>query len=1150
MELTQEQQAAVESFNHHCVVSAGAGSGKTRVLVERYLRLLERSEAKTNPFPHIVAITFTEKAAAEMKSRIRDGIRERAQQQGATVRTRSAPPWEAWLTQVEGAQVMTFHAFCAQLLREFPVEASVDPHFQVADGGEAEEWLEQAVRQVLTQTLASGEQPEVEPLLLAWGATGAVRGIVRLYREMAGNGWSADELAVHTRHSMEQAAINREQQEQESRLVLFSAAEELIAMTGGKRLQRFQQEWPELAETLRHSGDDAERLRVVQSLLTLVKGNWGRDEALLRLRDGVKESAQAWLHSLQGRLLASQETEAVAVICDWLQQVAIVYTRLKEERGALDFDELQQRAVRLLRDHPQVTETLRRRIRWLMVDEFQDTNPIQKELVEWILPGPAGEIVPGKGFVVGDSKQSIYRFRGADVSLFADLREEWLEQGGQEVRLVDNFRSTHGVVRVVNRLFSKLIPSFHPARSHREEQEGPPVEIWLYSPTDRKEDPLEAEAEAVADRIARLLQEGTEPGAIAVLFQAMTHVKTFEGALSQRGIPFQVVKGRGFFDRQEVWDCIHLLQLLTDPEDSLSWVGVLRSPLCALSDETLLRLTRMEDWVQQPDRWLEWIAEPAVERAKLARLLDLWNRWRQWAGRVPVSELMERMVRESEVREIWATTPDGYQAIANINQLIRLARQWEGAAAFSLTAWLDWLQGLIRRQTAETEAPLAPSDQNRVSLMTIHQSKGLEFPVVFLPDISRKPVSEWGEARVDRQWGLVLKVPDPSGYWKETDRWVRWRRQEAEKQRAESARLFYVAATRAERKLILSGIPQEYKEKETPLSADTWSKWLDAILGYDRINWEKGMWTFPDEEGLSLAVYTYGEPKQTIPSDRKVFLPRSSLSEPPACRWEPRGWTDADRLEVSVTELTVLANCPRRYFFAQVLAMPEGEATAFPREGPGTVPIPATVRGELVHRLLETMHQPPRSDADWIPTLRRMLAEWDFSPGRQESAVQALRPLVHTYIRSRYCQEGQTMAHILREAPFVLEKNGIKMTGTVDRLHCTHTGRWELVDWKTNDVEADEVDRLANDYLPQLQLYAIAVREQWGIPLDQVSLFFLKPDREVTFTVDEQWLAEAEQRLLRWIQMLREEVMEQFPGNPGKRCGYCPYMVWCDEAMP
>ncbi|MDR6225229.1 UvrD-helicase domain-containing protein [Desmospora profundinema] len=1157
MIFTPEQQAAVESFDQHCVVSAGAGSGKTRVLVERFLRILEREGSERNPFSRVLAITFTDKAAAEMKERIRQGIRERAK--GEPVMDASAAlPWNDWLAQMEGAQVMTFHAFCAALLREFPVEADVDPHFTVADEQEAGEWLDEAVEEALTHTVESGDPPGAEPLLLAWGSAGAVAGLTRLYREMTGNGWDSDELAARTHRAWEEAAAERDRQEHEHRMVFLSAAEQLAELDGGKRLQRFRDAWLEEASFMRDSKEETNPLlRRLKRFLSLLKGNWGRDEILLRYRDQAKESAEMWVNLLRGRSLAPREAEVAAAVCDLLGKVERAYRRRKEERCVLDFDELQVRAIRLLRNHAGVAETIRRRIRWLMVDEFQDTNPVQRELFQLMLPGPAGEELPGKGFVVGDPKQSIYRFRGADVGLFTEVRDEWLAKGGREVQLLDNFRSTHGLVAVVNRLFSDLFPRFSSARPHREGGGEPPVEVWLQPSAAKGEDPLEAEAEAVAARIDTLLQTGTEPGEIAVLFQAMTHVKVFEGALSQRGIPFHVVKGRGFFSRQEVWDWIHAIRLLANPDDPLSWVGVLRSPLCGVSDETLLRLSRKDEWHRHPEQWLEWIDDPAEERFKLSRFLDDWERWCRWTGRIPVSDLLERMVRESEVREVWGTTPRGRQAVANVNKWVRMARQWEKEASFSLSAWLDRLNGVLIRQMEETEAPLTPSEQNRVSLMTIHQSKGLEFPVVFLPEIARKLQYEWGEVRVDRRSGLVLKVPNPSGFWEETDRWIRWREREAKQAREESARLLYVAATRAERKLILSGVPQEHKgtaRGESLLSGDTWSKWLDGILGYHRIEWEKGNWTFPDdEEGLFLAVHSFADKEERDPwgkeaeDKRPIFPPIPDPIAPG--RWEPRGWTDADRLEVSVTQLNRLANCPRRHFFAEVLEMPEGPGETLRRDGSVSAPIPPRVRGELVHRLLETMIRIPQSDEDWILAARIMLEEWEIHPGRHERALEEFRPLVHAYIRSRYCQEVHTMAHLLREAPFSLEKYGLRVTGTVDRLHCTREGRWELVDWKTNDVGPEEVDELALEYLPQLQLYAMAVREQWGIQLDRASLYFLKPDREVSFPVEADWLAEAEESLISWSRMLRGDQMSQFPAKPGNRCGYCPYIAWCDQAI-
>lgn len=1149
MQLTPDQQAAVESLDQDCIVSAGAGSGKTRVLVERYLRILERAGAVANPFPQVLAITFTEKAAAEMKERIRQGMRERAEWQLQNPAP-ATPPWREWLTQVEGAQVMTFHAFCAALLREFPVEANVDPGFAVADEQESGEWLAKAVEEVLTRAVES-ESPTLDSLLLAWGLNGAVAGLERLYGQMVANGWTADELAKQTRTHLEETARMREREEEQLRLQFDAAATTLTGMRGGKLLQRFQQRWPDLAKGLHHSRDDRERLQIAESCLVLLKGNWGRDSTLLQCREQARTLAQTWATVLRGRILAPQEAELAVMVCDLLRDVEKKYQQRKNERQAIDFDELQMRAIRLLRDHAPVAETLRRRIRYLMVDEFQDTNPVQKELFQRLLPGPAGEHVPGKAFVVGDPKQSIYRFRGADVGLYAQTRAECLAAGGREVLLLDNFRSGKGLVTAVNRLFSPLFSDYRCTHPHHDDEDDTPVEVWLDT-GEAKKDSLEAEAYAVARRIEALLQAGTQPGEIAILFQAMTHVKRFEEALTQLAIPFHVVKGRGFFQQQEVWDVIHALRLLADPDDRLSLVGCLRSPLCGISDETLFRLSRMEEWQRQPQRWLEWIKDEPEERLKLSRFVADWERWRRWAGRIPVADLLERIVRETELRETWGTTPRGRQAVANVNKLVRMAQQWEVGVSFSLTAWLDRLQGTLARHIPETEAPLAPSEQNRVSLMTIHQSKGLEFPVVFVPGLSRKPQVEWGEIQVDGHWGLVMKIPT-AGDWEETDRWIRWRERETERMRQESVRLFYVAATRAIRKLVLSGVPQKHKgmaKGEPLLSADTWAKWLDGVLGYDRIDWKRGRWSFPDDEGAALAVHKI--PEEERGDCEQKIKPGAAFPPLPAAtalhRWQPRGWTDADRLEVSVTDLTVLANCPRRYFFAQVLQMPEWEGEAKAGNYASTAPLAPRERGELVHRLLETMVDVPRSDADWVPTARRLLLERRVHMNH-EQILRQLGPLVHAYIGSSYCQEMDAPVEQVREAPFTLERDGLQVTGTVDRLHRTRDGRWELVDWKTNELEPDEVEEWAQEYLPQLQLYTLAIRHVWRIRLDRAVLFFLKPNREIAYAVDDDWIKAAEGALTRWSKLLQGEEMASFPPQPGKRCQYCPYAAWCDTAM-
>ncbi len=1175
--LTPEQREAAHALDADCIVSAGAGSGKTRVLVERFLHILSLYGDDPEILESIVAITFTEKAATEMKGRIRRRLAERLEEAGRSGRREEADRWYRLMVESERAGIMTIHAFCARLLRDFPVEAGVDPQFVVLDEVEARLLLRDAVREEL---LARAGTPGDSPLLNWLAGIGISRGIEALsgvMRKMAGYGRTAEELGEITRRDLRRSASRLQQVREETRIQFLGAGDALMEMRGGKKLKALQEEWPRLREHLTRENDPGNLLPPVERALELLKGNWGKKEELLLLRDRMKEAGENLAEALRGQLHLPAERETLDFLLPLLERIEERYAAAKRERNALDFEDLQLRACRLLEEREDVRRRLRRRIRFLMVDEYQDTNGLQKRLIDFLRRHPDGSPAPGKLFLVGDPKQSIYRFRGADVSVFSKTREELLAEGGREVALKANFRSDPRLVRFANGFFSRLMSSDpgEPNCYQEAEARGPaggkgPCVEYLAVPNREERDgrsAREAEARLIAQRIEELIAEGWRPGDIAVLFRAMTEVKRYEEELIRRGIPFHVVKGRGFYDRQEIADVLNLLRWLTDPEDTLALTGVLRSPFCAVSDETLLWL-KEAGALGRPESWAEVEEISAEEREKLSGFRRLAERAGRLIGRVPVADLIEELLEESGYDLVLWATPQGKQARANLEKLVRLARSRKGDSAYSPDLFLEELELLIDQQTPETEASVESEGTDSVKLMTIHQSKGLEFPVVIIPDLARRSPRGADGMGVDEEAGLVVRLYNPSGEPMDTERWLRAMEKERRLEREESVRLFYVAVTRAEKRLILSGEPEEHKEAKKGgeiLSSGSWSRWLDAVLDYDRIDWDAGRWSLPDGEGdLAIRVWSGeeekapGEKMQKSALDRFLEEMERGKQELPVDEdWKgmhPRGLTERDRVRVSVTQMMVLMNCPRKYYYQYVIGMASPEEAEErsswadeAEEGGGGHALSPILKGNLVHRMLELLPDGPLSEEKLSGLFRRTAAEMNLSPALSRQAWEKIGPLIRRFLSGRIHREAQHCRKVMKEVPFFVRAAGLEMEGIIDRLQWNERGEWELIDFKTNDVTPQEAMEAAEEYQPQLRFYALAARREWGIVPARATLFFLRPGVEVSFEVDNAWLVEADFMLESAAEKLkRGRILADFVPRPGKRCAYCAYRFVCE----
>jgi ATP-dependent exoDNAse (exonuclease V) beta subunit len=751
------------------------------------------------------------------------------------------------------------------------------------------------------------------------------------------------------------------------------------------------------------------------------------------------------------------------------------YRQARERAGVLDFDDLLVRARNLLRDRGALRSEMQSRVRALLVDEYQDVNGLQAEIFDLLAGGPPGAGQDGTPaplrVAVGDAKQSIYRFRGADVGVFAGLIGRLAGGEGQVVRLTENHRSTGGVVDLVNALLAGEegglgVPFGEEdrLRATRPGGERPAAELLEDLEGGLADERLGREALAVAERVDEFLEGGTAPGDVAILFRRLTHVGVFERALREARIPVRVARGGGFFQASEVRDLGELCALVDEPGDEVAWAAVLRSPLCGLSDATLFALSRRglsrlarvdsRDAAGEIGEALAGAA-PVGEGERLGRFLETWRALREGKGRLDVGETLALAVERLDLEPALLSGPDGERRAANVRKGLLLARR-HASRGVSVAAFAGRIRKLSRLPPREPEADAG--DAGAVSLLTVHQAKGLEWPVVFVPELGARPPSPARRPVLDE--GGRVAVPlfaGRGGSPEETATTARIRDAASRAERAESRRLLSVALTRARDRLVLSG--------SAPRSAG-------------------GTWA----EVVARAPASLLRRRPRSPSVNRVARPRAPAASPGPAPAPPSLRPSPSQLPVrlSVTNLAEYARCPRRHWLAVQMKLPEPRVDARGEDAPER----ATVRGTLAHALL--------AEVDLLapPLARRALLAAAAARRGDDPGRPGTRRILDEVGRFLDSPAGEALAFwartgaLRREVPFLLRLPGspaVYLDGAIDAL-AVQPDRVEVLDFKYAPYRPGAEER----YRVQLAAYALAAARAFGAHPVSASLHFLR----------------------------------------------------------
>ena len=1096
MRLTPSQQQALDTDKHICV-TAGAGSGKTMVLVERYLKILRDGNAAPQ---EIVAITFTEKAAAEMKERIIEQLSPQEERDGSE--QDNSP--HGFRDKMSTAHISTIHAFCSRILREYPFQAGVPANFSILRGIDQKLSLQQIIKETLKDIATNEEDEHRDELTRLLQRYGSQQKLVDFFSTMINQRDLIEHLMqeiyrnpndTEIRGILQERVRERTQQIRERLLSTIDIAELIQCLNtvsqiaSGKNAEAVK----DLTQQLEaHSGQNPDPsvvldlLREIAHLITTASNNIAKRDFLgNRVETTGIETEINYLVSTAKKIIvvpsvennengtSQDETDddfllnTIRDLLELYNKVFNAYQTAKLSQGKLDFADLQLKTRDLLRNNEEIRQKLVSQYKYYMVDEYQDTNELQYELVMLL----TNELKRAKLFIVGDPKQSIYRFRGADVSVFKKTQQKIKENDGLDISLTENFRSLRDTVGFVNYFFNRLMGdgketefevAYEVLTQARPVKENGAVEILL----GKQEEDSANEYTLIAQHIKNMKanketvwkrdRDGVEAehpiayGDIAILIRSRRHLPDIEHALLEAGIPYLTTGGVGFYQRQEIYDIWNYLHFLEAPEkNQTSLAAVLRGPAFGISDAELYEIS-----LQKAENFWDKAQSYQNRSHNLNRAITTLKRHSQFADRMPVNRLIITLVNETGMIGTLQTGKYGQQRWANYQKLLELARNFDGDEnKQTLPEFVEFLDTLITEEPQEGEAPVE-ADSGAVQIMTIHAAKGKQFPIVILPRLDRKGQTDM-EPFIDETFGIGFSPLNPDKDYKKTEpEIVKHIKDRAnEKEIAEKKRLFYVGTTRACDRLILSGT----------LPAANMFGWLYKYLNIDEedrlLNLPVALELFrgnnTSSQSFQLQIPIYSElvdnPSGDETSDETTSV---NFPEPPQ-KLEPTGTSTA----FSVTELANYARCPLRYQLENVLRIPVN--------GQEELDANENERNAALRYTFSQMRQ--RSDIEKLDaTIDEVLENY---PEVTTKSTEILRTHVNNFINSELGETAFSASTVQVNQNIHADINGHIVDGRFDRLFKDETGNYQIINYKTDGMQSFEASR------PEMELYSLLIHK-------------------------------------------------------------------------
>jgi len=1156
MRLTPSQQQALEIDRHICV-TAGAGSGKTTVLVDRYLKILR--EGNVDP-QEIVAITFTEKAAAEMKERIIEELSPQEEGDGSEQNN----SLQRFREKMSTAHISTIHAFCSRILREFPFQAGVPANFSILQGIDQKLSLQQIIRETLRDiatNLNDPHRPELTRLLQRYGGQQRLvdfsatminqRDVVaQLMRDIY-----AEQNEAEIRESWKQGMLTE-------LMSLVDVAEfirclnTVLQIAKGKKAEAVRDLTQQLEIVYAENPNSPEVPNLLKQIaipITIKNGNIAIsafigtrvdttdiDTEINRLVSAAKKIKALPLSEKEKEEVETDDDFLIRTTRDLLtlyKRISTEYQTAKLSQGKLDFTDLQLKTRDLLRNNKEIRQTLIERHKYYMVDEYQDTNELQYELVMLL----TNELQSANLFIVGDPKQSIYGFRGADVRVFEKTKQKIINDNeDSDIRLTENFRSLRDPVGFVNYFFNHLMGDgnendfeveYEALTQARPVKTNGAVEILLGKQGEDSADEYTLIAQHIKNMrrneatISERGKNGAEEerpiayGDIAILIRSRRHLPDIENALLEADIPHLTTGGVGFYQRQEIYDIWNYLNFLNEPkENQTSLAAVLRGPAFGISDTELYEIS-----LQEAANFWDKAQKYQTHSDNLRTAIATLKKHSQFAHRIPVNQLIVTIVNETGMIGTLKTGKQGEQRWSNYQKLLELARNFDGDEnKRTLPDFIEFLDILITEEPQEGQAPIEASS-GAVRIMTIHAAKGLQFPIVILPRLDRGAQID-REPFIDEAFGIGFSPLKPDDGYRKTEPEIvaHIKNRGSARETAEKKRLFYVGATRAQDRLILSGTlpangkPQQMLEwlyKHLNIGEEDDSLSLPVALEVYADN-RRSLQSFPLQIPISRALADTESTDRTSDEVTPIDFPE------PLQKLEATGTSAA----FSVSELTNYARCPLRYQLENVLRIPVNGQEELDQD-----------EDETDAALRYTFSQiRRRSDIEDLDTTIDKALE-NYPEVTAESKIgnrSSLLQHVNNFINSELAETALSASKIQTNQHIHAEINGHIVDGRCDRLFKDETGNYQIINYKTDEVQnLDTPD-------PEMELYSLLVHRRYpNQSTVTINLFFTEHGQSKQMHFSPAQLQEAQEQWQGKILALQRGVYEKNL----EHCCSCPY---------
>ncbi len=1186
--LTTSQQKGVTITDRDICVVAGPGSGKTRVLVERFANLVTTRKASIN---EILTLTFTEKAANEMKIRAARFFEEKGM--------------ERERQDIEFAYLSTIHSFCARLLRENALEAGIDPQFRVMDELESGRLKEQVLENRLRE---KSNEKTLDTFLnkIFWKQTDAKRSRLKSFRE------NLIQLYEKIRNACVPISETINQDDLSQDIIsscddvekLIKEVSEIVAEKKLPDKTRDKVDYVLKCWNSSNLQNDINKLykekyqqkdELILSLLNSVRGV--HSSINLSVSKDIKKPLGDFREELKvlvGLLAEDYSTEIKMVLRDFLMDFDIAYSGRKKVEGLIDFTDLEIKTIELLESKEDIAVEIKRKFKFILVDEFQDISGLQKRIIDLIRDRD-------NLFIVGDSKQSIYGFRNADVEIFQDIQNE--VDPGSLISLNENFRSRPQVLDFVNYIFNKLwLDSLEsPAQQLKlgaefSKKSLPSIEIVVAEGKDKTE-ARKWESMEIAKRIKEIVDKGEikittgrEQGRsisykdFAILFRSTTDIKLYEQSLSHLDIPYYVVSGRGFYNTTEITDLVNLLKVIESPLDEINLSAVLKSPFVGIDDDALFRLADHAHNSEEKRLLYQCLEEAGsikeIEKDSRDRIIKFTQFLREVQNiktRTSLWKLISFILKKTEFQSKMLLFSNGKKRYANLQKLVELCRVQEEFEPLDLRDFIEIVEGYKFREIRESEAPVESEEDDVVKMITTHSAKGLEFPVVIVADTDRDNTRPPDYFVYSKDHGISFKILNPSTNEAEVPlSYERINNEITEKELQESKRLFFVAMTRAQEHLILSGGIKRGRARGDS-DKGNWHNYISTSLDLDpepednrevimlgkdpshsieiihsRVKEENkpsiqnGLTKSKGDKRIKpLTLHkkeiANGEKIESLSPSKKIV----ETGERILSRITHNVEIDNSHYVYSVTELLKYHFCPQLYYLNSILGLQgTGEKCM---TGPHAVEedenrlnddeIPGQELGNIVHRVFNKYDYP---EGDLKEYIKKEVSV--YNPDTNQESVDRVANWVNSFYNSDVGKEVLASEWYKRERSFIFNYRHNLIRGQVDLFFSNKKGLLKIIDYKANDITIDEIPEKVKLYQLQMQLYARALEAIYGKRVDETILYFLVPDRSVVIDTTEESCRELDSTLDNFFTAHKDGDFKKMSGN---KCQWCEYENIC-----